>query len=396
MECNREEAIKAKTIAEKKFADKDFAGAKKFTLKAQALYPGLDGISQMLITLDVYISYEKKVNGESDWYGILDANPSDDDETIKKQYRKLALMLHPDKNKSVGADDAFKILSEAWTLLSDKVKRFAYDLRRNPSAFQQNVFLKKEHPSADPGVNGAHPHSANKATSNAINDSRTNSTNTTQTGPAPVHHSAQTPTPASAPGDHGNDTFWTICYRCKMQFEYLKRHVNHTLLCSNCHMPFLAAEMPMPMNFTFPTSQATGSYYNTNIDHSSARYQVPMNFTIPTTQATEWGPSSYYNTNMGVPSARFPAGQMPGPMNFTIPTAQINGPERIPGLGSYQETNIDVNERLKRARSLYEDLYAQILLKRRREQNGQSSSVNNASNFFTMSPGTYSFSPGSN
>ncbi|GKC19993.1 DnaJ domain-containing protein [Tanacetum coccineum] len=385
MECNKEEAIKSKTIAEKKFADKDFAGAKKFTLKSQALYPGLDGISQMLITIDVYISYEKKVNGESDWYGILNVNPSDDDETIRKHYRKLALMLHPDKNKSVGADDAFKILSEAWTLLSDKVKRFAYDLRRNPSAFQQNDSLKKEHPSADQGVNGAHPHSANKATSNPTNDSRTNSTNTTQTGPAPV-----TPTPASALGDHGNDTFWTICYQCNMQFEYLKRHVNHTLLCFNCHVPFLAAEMPVPMNFTFPTSQATGSYYNTNIGHSSAHYQVPMNFTIPTTEATGWGPSSYYTTNMGVPSAHFPAGQMPVPMNFTIPTAQVNGSESVQGIGSYQESSIDVNDRLKRAKSLYEDLYAQIVL------NGQSSSVNNASNFFTMSPGTYSFSPGSN
>ncbi|GKD99340.1 DnaJ domain-containing protein [Tanacetum coccineum] len=367
MECNEEEVIKAKMIAEKKFADKDFAGAKKFTLKAQALYPGLDCISQMLITIDVYISYEKKVNGESDWYGIPDVNPSDDDETIRKQYRKLALMLHPDKNKSVGADDAFKILSEAWTLLSDKVKRFAYDLRRNPSAFQQNVSLKKEHPSADQGVNGAHPQSANKATSNPTNNSRTNSTNTTQTGPAPVHHPAPTPTPASAPGDHGNDTFWTICYRCKMHFEYLKRHVNHTLLCSNCHMPFLAAEMPVPMNFTFPTSQATGSYYNTNIGHSCTHYQLPMNFSVPTTQATGWGPSLDYNTNMGVPS-----------------------------IGSYQVTNIDFSDRMKRAKSLYEDLYAQIALKRRREQNGQSSSVNNASNFFTMSPGTYSFSPGSN
>nr|GEW67830.1 hypothetical protein [Tanacetum cinerariifolium] len=288
MECNKEEAIKAKTIAEKKFADKDFAGAKKFTLKAQALYPGLDGISQMLITIDVYISYEKKVNGESDWYGILDANPCDD-ETIRKRYRKLALMLHPDKNISVGASDAFKILSEAWNLLSDKVKRFAYDLRRNPSAFQQNVSLKKEHPSVDQGVNGAHPHFANKETSNPTNDSRTNSTNTTQTGPAPVHHPSPTPTPASALGDHENDTFWTICYQCKMQFEYLKRDVKHTIQCSNCHMPFLAAEMPVPINFTFLTSQATGSYYNTNIVHASAHNQVPMNFTIPTTEATGWG-----------------------------------------------------------------------------------------------------------
>lgn len=100
--------------------EEDFAGAKKFTLKAQSLYPELDGISQILIALNVYISSENKVNGESDWYGVLDVKPSDDEETIRKQYRKLALMLHPDKNKSVGADGAFKILSEAWGLLDRK------------------------------------------------------------------------------------------------------------------------------------------------------------------------------------------------------------------------------------------------------------------------------------
>nr|GFA59993.1 DnaJ domain-containing protein [Tanacetum cinerariifolium] len=43
MECNRYEAIRAKGIAEKKLTDKDFTGAKKFTLKAQTLYHKLDG-----------------------------------------------------------------------------------------------------------------------------------------------------------------------------------------------------------------------------------------------------------------------------------------------------------------------------------------------------------------
>ncbi|KAF4402981.1 hypothetical protein G4B88_010433 [Cannabis sativa] len=108
MEWNREEGIKAKEIAEKKLIANDIMGAKKFALKAQTLYPNLE-----------------------DWYGILGVDPKADDDTIRKQYRKLALMLHPDKNNSIGADDAFKLILEAWNLLSNKEQRDAYDKERN-------------------------------------------------------------------------------------------------------------------------------------------------------------------------------------------------------------------------------------------------------------------------
>ncbi|MCI49235.1 chaperone protein DnaJ, partial [Trifolium medium] len=60
----------------------------------------------MIAKIDVYISAENKVKGEADWYGILGVDPRADDDTVRKHYRKLALMLHPDKNKSVGADGA--------------------------------------------------------------------------------------------------------------------------------------------------------------------------------------------------------------------------------------------------------------------------------------------------
>lgn len=108
MECNRDAAIRAKTIAEEKFNGNDFASTKRLTLKAQRLHPELDGLTQMLRTLDVYISSEIKVNGAPpDWYGVLDVKPFDDDKTINRQYRKLVLMIHPDKNRSVGARGAF-------------------------------------------------------------------------------------------------------------------------------------------------------------------------------------------------------------------------------------------------------------------------------------------------
>ncbi|KAL3828494.1 hypothetical protein ACJIZ3_017296 [Penstemon smallii] len=131
MECNKEEAIRSKAIAENKFLLLDVAGAKKFALKAQTLFPKLHGISQFIEVINIYVDNEKKINGEVDYYRVFGVDPFAEEEILKKQYKKLALCLHPDKNKSVGADGAFKIMSQAWSVLSDKDKRRAYNLKLN-------------------------------------------------------------------------------------------------------------------------------------------------------------------------------------------------------------------------------------------------------------------------
>ncbi|XP_028796441.1 meiotically up-regulated gene 184 protein [Neltuma alba] len=225
MECNKDEATRAKEIAERKFVAKDMRGAKKFALKAQTLFPELEGISQMLATLDVYISADNKINGEADWYGILGADPRADDETIRKQYRKLALTLHPDKNKSIGADGAFKFISEAWSLLSDKAKKVAYDQKRNTKV--QKVSTKSSGASAHQGTNGN------------FNFAKTT------TSSARAHKHTTKPDSTSTHKSKSN-TFWTVCNRCKMQYEYLRVYLNLKLLCPNCHGAFLAVETSPP------------------------------------------------------------------------------------------------------------------------------------------------------
>ncbi|TKY73652.1 DnaJ-like subfamily B member 14 [Spatholobus suberectus] len=131
MECNKDGASRAKELAEKMLLQKDLGGARMLAMKALELYPNLDGLPQLLATIDVYISAEKKVNGEVDWYRILGVQPLANEETIRRRYRKLALTLHPDKNKSVGAEGAFNLISQAWSLLSDKAKRITYDQKYN-------------------------------------------------------------------------------------------------------------------------------------------------------------------------------------------------------------------------------------------------------------------------
>jgi len=48
-------------------------------------------------------------------------------DAIKDAYRKLAMQYHPDRNKSPGAEEKFKEISEAYAVLSDDEKRQQYD-----------------------------------------------------------------------------------------------------------------------------------------------------------------------------------------------------------------------------------------------------------------------------
>ncbi|KAH7282512.1 hypothetical protein KP509_35G034100 [Ceratopteris richardii] len=103
-------------------------------MKAHCIFPDLEGVSQLLAVVDVHIAaQEKDQANELNWYKVLQIDPSADEKTIRKQYRKLALILHPDKNKAIGAEGAFKLISEAWRLLSDKDKKAVYDAKRRRS-----------------------------------------------------------------------------------------------------------------------------------------------------------------------------------------------------------------------------------------------------------------------
>ncbi|EGD91373.1 hypothetical protein H112_01176 [Trichophyton rubrum D6] len=61
------------------------------------------------------------------FYEILAVEKTATDGEIKKAYRKLSLLTHPDKNGYEGADEAFKMVSRAFQILSDADKKAKYD-----------------------------------------------------------------------------------------------------------------------------------------------------------------------------------------------------------------------------------------------------------------------------
>src|SRR5258705_6956929 len=62
-----------------------------------------------------------------DYYEVLQVNTSAEPETINRVFRLLAQRFHPD-NQETGNEDRFRIILEAYTVLSDPEKRAAYDI----------------------------------------------------------------------------------------------------------------------------------------------------------------------------------------------------------------------------------------------------------------------------
>ncbi|KAL1561011.1 hypothetical protein AAHA92_03764 [Salvia divinorum] len=225
---NLDEALRAKAIAEKQFLERDFIGARNYALKAQKLCPELEGISQMVTTFGVYFASEAKANGELDFYSILGLDPSADKSKVKKQYKKMAVLLHPDKNRTVGGDGAFRLISEAWTLLSDTVKRSSYDQRRNLFA----------------GYNA---------------------------GAGAYDNCSKFPASLSR-----LDTFWTVCTSCHVRYEYLRKYVNKRLSCKNCRGVFKAVETGLaPINEAFPYSNYSYMPENGYATHGCGGSYIP-------------------------------------------------------------------------------------------------------------------------
>jgi DnaJ-class molecular chaperone len=62
-----------------------------------------------------------------DYYKTLGVSKNASEKEIKSAYRRLARQYHPDVNKDPGANERFKLINEAYEVLSDPKKRSKYD-----------------------------------------------------------------------------------------------------------------------------------------------------------------------------------------------------------------------------------------------------------------------------
>ncbi|XP_008546264.1 dnaJ homolog subfamily B member 12 [Microplitis demolitor] len=181
MDGNKDEAERCIELAEKYLREKRFDDADKFVRKAIKLYPSKK-YEELLSKISLLNKSSKKSeqpepevrkrqtanNKESsqastgdyskdqfehvkriqkckDYYEILGVTKEATDSEIKKAYKKLALQLHPDKNKAPGASEAFKAIGNAVAVLTDVEKRKQYDLYGSDEERLQSAQSRSAH-----------------------------------------------------------------------------------------------------------------------------------------------------------------------------------------------------------------------------------------------------------
>jgi len=158
MEVNKDEAERCIELAEDYIKQKNRDKAEKFLHKAERLYP-TQRAKDLLVQIKLMapspepeqqprkrkvppkpeepaapqytndqLEAVKRIKTCKDYYEILGVNKDATDSDIKKSYKKLALQLHPDKNKCPGAAEAFKAIGNAVAVLTDPEKRKQYDM----------------------------------------------------------------------------------------------------------------------------------------------------------------------------------------------------------------------------------------------------------------------------
>ncbi|KAI3675821.1 hypothetical protein L1987_85417 [Smallanthus sonchifolius] len=129
----RAEAQRWLGIAEKLLMGNDLVGSKTFAIRARESDPRLEAADQILAITDTLLAADKRVVGtngiqQPDFYAILQLVrfvPYTDH--IAAQYQRLAALLNPHQNRFPYSDQALQLVNDAWTVLSNPIRKSLYD-----------------------------------------------------------------------------------------------------------------------------------------------------------------------------------------------------------------------------------------------------------------------------
>lgn len=121
------------TTATKLLSARDFIGAKRLAelVLDYSTVSSDDRADQILAISDVLIADQNRYTTSGnvpDYYAVLQIPRNGFEESLlKRNYRRLSLLLHPDRNRFPGSDDAFRVLTDAYSVMSDPVRRSEVD-----------------------------------------------------------------------------------------------------------------------------------------------------------------------------------------------------------------------------------------------------------------------------
>ncbi|GER55559.1 chaperone DnaJ-domain superfamily protein [Striga asiatica] len=161
--ATRAEAIRWLTIAEKLLSARDLLGSRSFATRARDADPTLPFADEILAVVDTLLAGDRRIgNNQPDFYSILRLTPPQggDADLVADQYRSLVLHLNPQRNRFPFADQAFRLVVDAWSVLSNPSSKALYDKELgffNPHhqpdpftaplpAFQQNFIFPQQPP----------------------------------------------------------------------------------------------------------------------------------------------------------------------------------------------------------------------------------------------------------
>ncbi|KAJ1442159.1 DnaJ domain containing protein [Sesbania bispinosa] len=175
---------------------RDFTACRELAYRVPRSDPNITSqVDQILAITDVLSAASRRLGNSHnlDWYSILQLRPADAEnrDLARQQFKTLVRLLDPNKNKFPLADDALMRVREAWSILSDPVRRGQFD--------------------------------------SEIRGDGTGPSN----GPGNVDTTA---------------SFWTMCPYCWFLHEYETMYEDCTLRCGNCRRTFhgVAVKPPAP------------------------------------------------------------------------------------------------------------------------------------------------------